>query len=273
MSRSRVASLAALTGCALLTACATPQRPDPLEPWNRGVYAFNEAVDGAVVKPVATAWRDAVPQPLRRGVSNFFGNFGDLWSATNLALQGRLGDSLSDLGRFGANTIFGLLGFIDVATDMGLEKHGEDLGQTLGVWGVPSGAYIVWPFLGPSTLRDSFDIPASVSFTPARYVSPEPAAYALTTMRFVNLRAELLQATSLLDTIALDKYSFTRDAYLQRRRSLVYNGNPPEDATDEDAGADSNANPYRDDEPAAVPADVPAAVPAEVPAEVPAARR
>jgi phospholipid-binding lipoprotein MlaA len=253
MTRRRVASLAALALCALLTACASPQRPDPLEPWNRGVHAFNDAVDVAVVKPVATVWRDVVPQPLRRGVSNFFGNFGDLWSATNLALQGRLVDSLSDLGRFGANTVFGLLGFIDVATDMGLEKHGEDLGQTLGVWGVPSGAYIVWPFLGPSTLRDSFDIPASVAFSPSTLVSPESAAYALTSLRFVNLRAELLQATSLLDTIALDKYTFTRDAYLQRRRSLVYNGNPPEDPSDEDGGADSGANPYRDDEPADPP--------------------
>ena len=245
--------------CALLTACATPQRPDPLESWNRGVFAFNDSVDVAVVKPVATVWRDWVPQPLRRGVSNFFGNVGDLWSATNLALQGRFGDSLSDLGRFGTNTVFGVLGFVDVASELGLEKHGEDLGQTLGVWGVPTGAYIVWPFLGPSTLRDSLDIPASVAFSPSSFVSPESAAYALTSLRFINLRAELLQATSLLDTIALDKYSFTRDAYLQRRRSLVYNGHPPEDASDEEGGPDSGANPYRDDEALEPPAPPPSA--------------
>ncbi|RZS53050.1 VacJ family lipoprotein [Sphaerotilus mobilis] len=246
MSHRRVASLAALGLFALLTACATPQRPDPLEPWNRGVHAFNDAVDGAVIKPVATVWRDVLPQPVRRGVSNFFGNFGDLWSATNLALQGRFVDSLSDLGRFGTNTVFGVLGFFDVASELGLDKHGEDFGQTLGVWGVPPGAYIVWPLLGPSTLRDSFDIPSSIAFSPSSFVTPESAAYAMTSVRFVNLRAELLQATSLLDTIALDKYTFTRDAYLQRRRSLVYNGKLPED--DADADADSGANPYRDDE-------------------------
>jgi len=243
----------ALVLCASLAACATAQKPDPIEPWNRGVYAFNDAVDGAVIKPVATVWRDVLPQSLRNGISNFFGNFGDLWSATNLVLQGRPGDSLSDLGRFGTNTVFGVLGFFDVASDLGLEKHGEDFGQTLGVWGVPQGAYIVWPLLGPSTLRDSFDIPGSLAFSPASFVTPTSASLGVTSARFFNLRAELLQATNLLDTIALDKYTFTRDAYLQRRRSLVYNGNPPDDGSEDDAP--SGANPYLDEmDPAATPA-------------------
>ncbi|MDP4301947.1 MlaA family lipoprotein [Leptothrix discophora] len=269
----RIAVLAATGLCALLTACATAQRPDPLEPWNRGVYAFNDAVDVAVIKPVATVWRDVLPQPLRHGVSNFFGNFGDLWSATNLALQGRFGESLSDLGRFGTNTVFGVLGFFDVASELGLEKHGEDFGQTLGVWGVPQGAYVVWPLLGPSTLRDSFDIPGSMAFSPASLVTPTSASLGVTSARFFNLRAELLQATNLLDTIALDKYSFTRDAYLQRRRSLVYNGSPPEEAGD-DASSDNGANPYLDemDEAAGAPApSVPPASSARPP--VPAASR
>ncbi len=247
----RTAVVAVLSLGMLLTACATAQRPDPLEPMNRSVFAFNEAVDVAVIKPVATVWHDLLPQPLRRGISNFFGNFGDLWSATNLVLQGRLGDGVSDLGRFGTNTVFGVLGFFDIASELGLEKHGEDLGQTLGVWGVPQGAYIIWPLLGPSTLRDSLDIPGSIAFSPATLVTPTSASLGVTSVRFFNLRAELLQATNLLDTIALDKYSFTRDAYLQRRRSLVFNGNPPDDGGDDPA--DSGANPYRDDEPSDPP--------------------
>lgn len=265
----RVATWLALGLCALLTACATAQQPDPLEPWNRGVYAFNDTVDEAVIKPVATVWRDVLPQPLRHGISNFFGNFGDLWSATNLVLQGRFGDGLSDLGRFGTNTVFGVLGFFDVASELGFEKHGEDFGQTLGVWGVPQGAYVVWPLLGPSTLRDSFDIPGSIAVSPASLVSPTSAALGVTSTRFINLRADLLQATNLLDTIALDKYTFTRDAYLQRRRSLVFNGNPPDDGGDEDVP--SGANPYRDDEEPA-PADAPASAPRPAPA-APAASR
>ena len=245
----RFAVLAALGLCALLTACATAQQPDPLEPWNRGVYAFNDAVDGAVIKPVATVWHDVLPQPLRRGVSNFFGNFGDLWSATNLALQGRFGDSLSDLGRFGTNTVFGVLGFFDVASELGFEKHGEDFGQTLGTWGVPQGAYIVWPLLGPSTLRDSVGLPIELQMSPTTWVTPERDRYLMSATSVVQTRAELLKATGMLDDIALDKYSFVRDAYLQRRRNLVYDGNPPDE---EDPPLDE-APP----EPAAAPASAP----------------
>jgi phospholipid-binding lipoprotein MlaA len=167
-------------------------------------------------------------------VGNFFDNLQDVWSAANLVLQGRFGDGASDLARFGTNTVFGVLGLFDVATELGLERHGEDLGQTLGRWGVGPGAYIVWPVFGPSTLRDTADIPFNVLISPANLVSPDGVSYALTGTRLVNTRADLLQSTRLLDQISLDKYTFVRDAFLQRRRSLVYDGNPPDTVEDEE---------------------------------------
>ena len=241
-----------------LAGCATAQNPDPIEPWNRGVFAINEAVDVAVIKPAATVYRDLVPSPVRRGVTNFFGNIKDVWSATNLFMQGRVRDGFSDVARFGTNTVFGALGLFDVATELGLERHGEDLGQTLGHWGVPAGAYIVWPLLGPSTVRDSFDIPFDTALSPSSFISPESAAYALTGLRFVNVRADLIKATDLIDQIALDKYTFVRDAHLQRRRNLVYNGNPPEQ--DDEA---PYADPADDSELSSPAAPQGAVVPAE----------
>jgi len=210
-----------------LAGCATPQRPDPLEPWNRKVYAFNEGLDNAVLKPTATVYQKVVPSPVRTAATNFFNNIYDLWSATNLFLQGRVTDGLSDVMRFGSNTVFGILGLADVATEMGLERHNEDFGQTLGHWGVGPGAYIVWPVLGSSTVRDSIALPIEMRITPETFVSPVRASNALFGLRLINTRANLLQASSMLDGIALDKYTFVRDAYLQRRRSLVYDGDPP----------------------------------------------
>lgn len=244
-------ALAALATAVVLAGCATAQRPDPIEPWNRGVFAFNEAVDIAVLKPAATAWQAVVPAPVRTGVGNFFDNLHDVWSATNLVLQGRFGDGVSDLARFGTNTVFGVLGLFDVATELGLERHDEDLGQTLGHWGVGPGAYIVWPVFGPSTLRDSTDVPFNIMISPANLVSPDGVSYALTGARLVNNRADLLKTTRLLDEIALDKYTFIRDAYLQRRRSLVYDGNPPDLPEDEEDYS----------KPAPTPAGAPASAP------------
>jgi phospholipid-binding lipoprotein MlaA len=232
--RTRASVLASLAVVVGLGGCATAQRPDPIEPWNRGVFAFNEAVDIAVLKPAATAWQTVLPGPVRTGVGNFFDNLHDVWSATNLALQGRFGDGASELVRFGTNTVFGVLGLFDVATELGLERHGEDLGQTLGHWGVGPGAYIVWPVFGPSTLRDTADIPFDIMISPAHLVSADGVSYALTGARLVNTRADLLKTTQLIDEIALDKYTFVRDAYLQRRRSLVYNGNPPDEPDEPD---------------------------------------
>lgn len=218
----------------VLGACATPQRPDPLEPWNRKVYAFNDAVDVAVLRPVATVYRDRVPEPVRTATTHFFANIQDAWSAVNLVLQGRPADGLSDVLRFGTNTVFGVLGLFDVATPLGLERHGEDFGQTLGKWGVGPGAYIVWPILGPSSLRDSVGLPLEMQLTPETWVSPEALRYSLTGVRVVNTRANLLQASRLLGDVALDPYVSVRDFYLQRRRSLVYDGNPPDDAQPEE---------------------------------------
>lgn len=223
----RRAALCALTAAALLAGCATAQRPDPLEPLNRKVFAFNEAVDAAVLKPTAEVYRAVLPTPAQIAVSNFFGNLKDAWSAVNLLLQGRVADSLSDVMRVGTNTVFGFMGVMDIATELGFERHGEDFGQTLGRWGVPPGAYIVWPLLGPSTVRDSVGLPVDMLATPESLVNVSVTRNSMTALRLVSTRAGLLSTTGLLDDIALDKYAFVRTAYLQRRRSLVYDGNPP----------------------------------------------
>jgi len=209
-----------------LGGCATAQRPDPLEPMNRKIFGFNEVVDDNLLKPVATAYRKVVPSPVRTGVTNFFSNLADPWSAANLFLQGRVKDGLSDVGRFGANTVAGGLGFFDVATGWGLPRHGEDFGQTLGVWGVDSGAYLVLPLLGPSTTRDTASLPIDFMARPQGQIGDAGVANGLTVLELVNRRANLLQAGQLLDDIALDKYTFMRDTFLQRRQSLVNDANP-----------------------------------------------
>lgn len=236
----------AATGLAVaccLAACATPQRPDPLEPVNRKVFAFNDTIDRTVLKPVATAYRDNVPQPVRTGVTNFFGNVKDVWSAFNQFLQGKPGDGFSDLMRFGTNTVFGLFGLFDVASDLGMPKHREDLGQTLGRWGLGPGAYLVLPFFGPSSVRDVTDLPFDLQASPTTFVDRIPVRNTMTAGNVVNARANLLQASSLMDDIALDKYVFLRDAYLQRRRSAVYDGNPPDEVVDEEADEESSDTP------------------------------
>lgn len=205
-----------------LAGCATAQNPDPIEPFNRKMFAFNEAVDQAVLKPVATAYVEHVPSPVRTGVTNFFNNVGDLWSAVNLFLQARVGEGFSDVARFGLNTVFGILGVFDVATDVGLERHGEDLGRTFGRWGAGPGAYIVWPLLGPSTVRDSIGLPIEMQVSPNAFINDVPVRNTLTVTRVINTRANLLGATGLLDDLALDKYSLQRDAFLQRRESQIY---------------------------------------------------
>lgn len=222
-----LAAAAVLSGCATV---ANPNPADPLEGWNRGVFAFNDAIDNAVMKPVATAYRDVVPQLVRTGVTNVFGNFSDIWSAANQFMQGKVEAGLTMVMRVSTNTFFGIGGLFDPATDMGMERQSEDFGQTLGVWGVGPGPYLVLPLLGPSTLRDTAALPLDLAGTSETLISQDSGfTFTAPVLRIVNVRANLLGASKLLDEIALDRYSFLRSAYLARRRNLVYDGNPPEE--------------------------------------------
>jgi phospholipid-binding lipoprotein MlaA len=208
-----------------LGGCATVANPNPRDPWegfNRGSYRFNEGLDRVVLRPVATLYRDKVPPLIRTGVSNFFGNLEDGWSAVNSLLQFRLQDFEENLARFHVNTMFGLLGILDVASDLNIDRHREDFGQTLGRWGVPAGPFLMLPFLGPSTVRDAAALPVDYYFDPVRQVIPDTTREVLQGTRIVDKRANLLRVGNVLDEAALDKYSFTRDAYLQRRRAEVF---------------------------------------------------
>lgn len=227
-----------ITGCAATGPAPGPvsrsERIDPWERWNRRVYKFNDKVDEAVLKPAATTYTKVVPEPVRRGVNNFFGNVSDVWSAVNNMLQGKFSNGLQDMVRVGTNTLFGLGGFLDVASEFGADRQGEDLGQTLGKWGMAPGPYVVWPVIGPSTLRDSIALPLDVQVSPALAMHSNTAKLATAGLQAVNQRANLLGASGMLNDIALDKYVFVRDAYLQRRRNLVYDGDPPDEKEPED---------------------------------------
>ena len=213
----------------LLGGCASTGNPqDPLEPINRGIYQFNDGLDKAVLKPVAEAYRGVLPQFARTGISNFFANINDVIVALNNLLQGKIPDAVSDAGRVVVNSTVGILGVLDVATEIGLEKHNEDFGQTLGRWGVGSGAYVVLPFLGSSSVRDGFGLLAvDWQGDPLWYVGNVPTRNELYGVRVVDTRANLLDASQLMEDAALDRYSYLRGAYQQRRRSLIYDGNPP----------------------------------------------
>ena len=212
----------------ILGGCATTRdNPDPWEGLNRKTYAFNDALDRAVMKPVAQGYVKVVPGFAREGVNNFFGNLEDIGTGLNNLLQGKPRDGASDLGRVVVNSVFGVFGLWDVATPMGLEKHYEDFGQTLGVWGVQSGPYLVLPLLGPSSARDGPARIVDPSWLYSEYVNPESLYWGVWGLDKVRERANLFQAEGVLQEAALDKYSFIRDAWLQRRRSQVYDGNPP----------------------------------------------
>ena len=222
--------LFALGGCATLNEArgGPGARLDPWENWNRKVFSFNETLDRYVLKPVATGYAAVVPQLVRRGVNNVFNNAADAWSAINNVLQGKPEPALLDVVRVTTNTVFGFFGILDIASEFGIEHHYEDFGQTLGRWGVGTGAYVVWPLFGPSTVRDSIALPLDRSFSPSVLIDSGSIQWGITFLQIVNTRANLLGASKVLDDIALDKYSFLRDAYLQRRRSLVFDGDAPE---------------------------------------------
>ena len=210
-----------------VSGCATTDPRDPLEPLNRGIYEFNDAIDRGVVKPVAQAYIAVVPQTGRTGVSNFFGNIYDVWNVINNALQGKVSTAFSDLGRIALNTTVGLLGVVDVASRVGLDKSDEDLGQTLGWWGIGHGPYLVLPFLGPSSVRDGVGTLTQIYFDPIFQIDDATTQWSLAGLRLISLRADLLGAGAVLDTAASDRYAFLRDAYFQRRRSQLWDGNPP----------------------------------------------
>lgn len=208
-----------------LVGCATSGNPrDPLEGYNRVMFGFNDAVDKAALKPVATVYQKVTPSFLQTAVGNFFGNLGDVWTAVNNALQGKGKEAASDVMRVAVNSTFGLAGLLDVASEARLPKHREDFGQTLGKWGVQSGPYIVLPFLGPSTMRDTVGLPLDLAADPWAYKKPKGVRYAGTLLKVVDQRASLLDASNLLEEAALDRYEFIRDGFLQRRESKVNDG-------------------------------------------------
>ena len=218
----------------LLVGCATGPNAnprDPLEPFNRGVFKFNDAVDTAILKPVATAYRDVTPVRVRQGIGNFFGNLQDIWSFVNNVLQLKGQDAIDSLKRFGVNTFVGWAGVFDVASEMNIEKHTKDFGHTLGYWGVAPGPYLVLPLLGPSTLRDTVALPVDLKGDIVFNIAHIPTRTTATVVRAIDSRSDLLKATTMLERAALDRYTFTRDAFLQRRRNMIYDGNPPEEET------------------------------------------
>jgi phospholipid-binding lipoprotein MlaA len=232
-----------LLGAVLVSGCATgPDRDprDPLEPMNRAVYKFNDTFDDAIARPVATAYRDLLHVEIRSRVSNFFSNIQDVFIGVNNLLQGKLQDGVEDWARFAFNSTIGLLGIHDVASDMGIEKHNEDFGQTLGRWGADSGPYLILPFLGSSTVRDAAGTTVDWYVAPLQHARPIALRNSLYGLYLVNSRAELLDASSLLEQAALDRYIFQRDAYLQRRRSLIYDGSPPREREEVNEPQDSS---------------------------------
>jgi len=218
-----------IQGCASTPASSSvSQVNDPIEGFNRTMFGFNEKVDENVLKPVATGYKNVVPSPARTGVTNFHNNFEDAWSAVNSLFQLKLEHAASDTMRVLVNTTIGFGGLLDWGSAMRLQRYNEDFGQTLGHWGMGEGAYVVWPFLGPSTARDSVALPVDLAVGPGLVIQSTAIAITVSALNVVNTRANLLDSTTLLDDIVLDKYIFVRDGFLQRRRSQIYDGNPPE---------------------------------------------
>ena len=279
MSQAHLSRAAlAVVAVAVLSGCATNNPRDPLEPFNRTVFKFNDAVDTYALKPVATAYKKATPSFVQTGVNNFFGNLSDVWSGLNNLMQGKGEAGMSDLTRVSLNSTFGLLGLLDIASEAGLKKHNEDFGQTLGYWGVPSGPYVMLPLLGPSTVRDTSALPLDIKADIWGYKDPVGARNAGSALRIVDQRATILDASNLMEEAALDRYEFIRDGYLQRRQGQVFDGESSRKALqerDNEPDAKSIKAAYADDPalPAAAsttPAAAPA-TPATAPVMAPAA--
>lgn len=223
----------ALVVLPLSRALAQDDPRDPFEGFNRAVFAFNEGLDKAIVKPIAIGYEAALPGPIRDGISNFYGNIADLLISVNNLLQGKPTDAVGDAARFMFNSTFGMAGIFDVASEMGIEKHEEDFGQTLGRWGIGPGPYLVVPVYGPRDIRDGVGLAADLTVDPVGNVGHVPTRNTLTGVRLVNDRAALLPADKIIEEAALDKYAYIRDAYFQRRQSLVFDGHPPREPDSE----------------------------------------
>jgi len=225
--------LLAASGCATTRGDANPR--DPYESFNRSVYRFNDTIDRYAVKPVAQGYQKVVPEPVQLIVTNFFSNLDDVYTGANNVLQLKPKDALIDVTRFVVNSTLGFFGFADVASAIGMPKHYEDFGQTLGYWGVQSGPFLVIPLLGPSTFRDAPARGVDIWASPQNYYDASPReGNILWGLRFVSSRAALLEAEKVIDGAALDRYALIRDGWLQRRRNAVYDGNPPDEPELED---------------------------------------
>ena len=200
---------------------------DPYEGFNRIMFSVNEQFDTYAAKPVAQAYDAGTPLPVKAGIGNFFGNVDDLWVGINSALQGKFANAGVDIGRLLINSTIGIFGLFDVASELGLEKHDEDFGQTMAVWGLDDGGYLFWPVIGPRTVRDTLGWTVDSYIDPVWRFRPISARNSLVSFRFIDVRASLLPADKVVEEGALDKYAYIRDAYLQRRLNQIYDGRPP----------------------------------------------
>lgn len=236
MKAARSIKTSLLVMAIALSGCATTNPQDPFEGFNRAMFTFNDKVDQVAVKPAAEVYSNVVPQFVQIGVGNFFGNLGDVWTAINNFLQGKVEEGFSDVMRVAVNSTFGFAGLLDIGSEAGLTKHREDFGQTLGKWGVKSGPYVVLPIFGSSTLRDTAAMPVDMGADLWSYYDPVHWRNTGSIVRLVDLRASVLDASNLVEEAALDRYVFVRDAYLQRRQSKVYDGDAPSSKYEHDVG-------------------------------------
>ncbi len=226
-----VLTLSLVVGCASVPREYRDPR-DPWQPYNRAMFRFNTDFDNAFIKPTAQAYQKITPEPVNRSVTNFFNNVADLTSAVNNLLQFKLSRTGSDVSRVLVNTTVGALGLFDVATNMGIPSYREDFGQTLGYWGFADGPYFIMPIIGPSTLRDTFGFAGDVLIDPFYSVNRDKIYWGFIGLRVIDRRARLLTAGEIFEQAAIDRYSFVRDAYLQRRANQVIDGDPIDELDD-----------------------------------------